>query len=64
VERFLAAVSVLWCTPQGQGPGSEVVGAVLRPRVLEDLARRAGFTTVETLDIEHPFWRFYRLRAG
>ncbi len=62
VERFMAACSVLWCTPQGHGPGSEVVGAVMRPRVLEDLGRRAGFTETATLSIEHPFWRFYRLR--
>jgi predicted O-methyltransferase YrrM len=62
VERFMAACSVLWCTPQGQGPGSEVVGAVMRPGMLADLARRAGFTTVDTLPIEQPFWRFYRLQ--
>jgi predicted O-methyltransferase YrrM len=62
VERFMAAVSVLWCTPQGHGPGSEVVGAVIRPGVFEGLARRAGFSAVETLAIEHPFWRFYQLR--
>jgi hypothetical protein len=61
VERFMAAISVVWCTPQGHGPGSEVVGAVMRPRVLDDLARRAGFTNVEVLEIEQPFWRFYCL---
>jgi 2-polyprenyl-3-methyl-5-hydroxy-6-metoxy-1,4-benzoquinol methylase len=44
LERFLAAASVVWCTPQGQEPGSEVVGAIMRPHVLEDLARRAGFS--------------------
>ena len=63
VERFMAACSVVWCTPQGHGPGSEVVGAVMRPGVLKDLARRAGFTTIEILPIEHPFWRFYQLRS-
>lgn len=63
VERFMAAVSAVWCTPQGHGPNSEVVGAVMRAGVFEDLARRAGFTTVETLPIEHPFWRFYQLHS-
>lgn len=62
VERFLAAASVVWCTPQGQEPGSEVVGAIMRPHVLENLARRAGFSTVNTLPIKHPFFRFYRLQ--
>jgi hypothetical protein len=33
----------------------------MRPRALDDLARRAGFTNVEVLTIGHPFWRFYRL---
>jgi len=61
VERFMANVSVLWCTPQGHGPGSEVVGAVMRPGTMTDLAHRAGFTTVDILPIEHPFFRFYRL---
>jgi SAM-dependent methyltransferase len=61
VERFMANVSALWCTPQGHGPGSEVVGAVIRPHTMTDLARRAGFTSVEVLPIEHAFFRFYRL---
>ena len=50
VERFMAACSVLWCTPPGHGPGSEVVGAVMRPRVLEDLGRRAGFADRDPVD--------------
>lgn len=63
VERFMAAVSAVWCTPQGHGPGSDVVGAVMRPHTMVDLARRAGFTTVDILPIEHMCWRFYRLEA-
>jgi hypothetical protein len=38
-----------------------VVGAVTRPGVLADLARRAGFPSIEVLPIEHQFQRFYRL---
>ena len=62
VQRFFAAASVIWCTPQGRvDADSEVIGAVLRPARLRELAAEAGFRTVEILPIEHPFWRFYRL---
>ncbi len=63
VERFMAACSVVWCTPQGHGPGSAVVGAVMRPGVLAELGRQAGFTSVKILPVEHPFWRFYKLHS-
>ncbi|TDX03146.1 bifunctional 2-polyprenyl-6-hydroxyphenol methylase/3-demethylubiquinol 3-O-methyltransferase UbiG [Kribbella sp. VKM Ac-2566] len=62
VQRFLAAASVIWCTPQGRvDEDSEVVGTMLRPDRLRQLAGRAGFGTVDVLPIDHPFWRFYRL---
>lgn len=61
VERFFAAASVVWCTPQGVAPGSEVVGTVMRPKVLKDLASRAGFRSTDVAPIEHPFFRFYEL---
>jgi|tagenome__1003787_1003787.scaffolds.fasta_scaffold20973390_2 ubiquinone/menaquinone biosynthesis C-methylase UbiE len=62
VQRFFAAASVIWCTPQGRvDTGSEVIGAVLRPARLRELAAEAGFRSVDVLPIEHPFWRFYRL---
>jgi hypothetical protein len=62
VERFFAAASVLWCVPQGLvGPDPEPVGPLMRASTLHDLASRAGFGHSEVLDIEHPFWRFYRL---
>ncbi len=64
VERFFAAVSVVWCTPQGHGPGSEVVGTVMRPRSVQELASRAGYASAEVAKIEHPFFRFYRLRPS
>ena len=64
VQRFFAAASVVWCTPQGRvEPGSKVVGAVMRPGTLRELARAAGFGTVDVLPIEHPFWKFYRLES-
>jgi 2-polyprenyl-3-methyl-5-hydroxy-6-metoxy-1,4-benzoquinol methylase len=62
VQRFLAAASAIWCTPQGLvDENSDVVGAMLRPDRMRHLADHAGFGTVEILPIEHPFWRFYRL---
>ncbi|GAA1578197.1 MULTISPECIES: class I SAM-dependent methyltransferase [Kribbella] len=62
VQRFLAAASTIWCTPQGLvDEDSDVVGAIMRPDRLRHLAQHAGFGQVDVLPIEHPFWRFYRL---
>ena len=62
VERFFAQCSVLWCLPQGMvGADPEPAGTLLRPDALRALAVRAGFVDVTVLDIDHPFWRFYRL---
>jgi 2-polyprenyl-3-methyl-5-hydroxy-6-metoxy-1,4-benzoquinol methylase len=61
-ETFFAAASVLWCLPQGRvEPDSEAVGTVMRPHHFRRLAQDAGWTDVEILPIDHPFWRFYRL---
>jgi SAM-dependent methyltransferase len=63
IQRFFANVSPLWCLPQGRpAPDANPVGTVMRPATLRALATAAGFTAVEVLPIEHPFWRFYRLR--
>ncbi|MFI7061926.1 class I SAM-dependent methyltransferase [Kribbella sp. NPDC050124] len=63
VERFMAAAGTLWCVPQGRtDASSDVIGPLgIRPAVMRHLAESAGFRTVETLAIDHPFWRFYRL---
>jgi len=62
VERFLASGSAVWCLPQGRvGPDPEPVGTLIRPDTLRELARRAGYTGVDVVPIEHPLWRFYRL---
>jgi SAM-dependent methyltransferase len=64
VERFFAAFSPLWCLPQGRvEPDSEAPGTLMRPSVLREFARRAGYTDVEILPIENMFWRFYRLQG-
>jgi hypothetical protein len=36
---------------------------VLRAPTLAGWAAAAGFTGFEVLRIDHPFWRFYRLRG-
>ena len=62
VQRFLAAASTIWCTPQGRvDEDSDVVGAIMRPHQLRHLADHAGFSKVDVLPIDHPFWRFYQL---
>ena len=64
VERFMASVSVLWCTPQGRVvPDSQVIGTVMRPHQFEEAAQKAGWSGAEVLAVEHPFFRFYRLVA-
>jgi SAM-dependent methyltransferase len=61
-ETFFATASVLWCLPQGRvEPDSEAVGTVMRPGRFRGIARKAGWSDVEILPIDHPFWRFYRL---
>jgi len=37
-------------------------GTVMRSDTLRGYAAAAGFADVEVLGIEHPFFRFYRLR--
>jgi SAM-dependent methyltransferase len=62
VERFLAAASAVWCVPQGlTGPDPQPVGALMRIHELRALADQAGFSDTTIADIDHPFWRFYRL---
>lgn len=62
VETFFATASVLWCLPQSRvSPDSEAPGTVMRPATFTAIAQAAGWTGVDVLPIEHPFWRFYRL---
>lgn len=62
VQRFFAAASAIWCLPQGRvGNDPQPIGAVIRPDTMRNLATRAGYSSVDIVPIEHPFWRFYRL---
>jgi 2-polyprenyl-3-methyl-5-hydroxy-6-metoxy-1,4-benzoquinol methylase len=64
IERFMYSVSVLCCLPTGMSESPTVAtGTVMRPSTLERYAKESGFTTFEILEgLEHPFFRFYRLR--
>ena len=62
VERFMFAVSVLHCLPAGLAEQpSAGTGTMLRRSILQRYATEAGFATVETLPVEHDFFRLYRL---
>ncbi|HET8970204.1 MAG TPA: methyltransferase domain-containing protein [Candidatus Nanopelagicales bacterium] len=61
-QRLKYAMSVLHCLPAttAEHPG-DPNGTVLRTDTVRAWASAAGFEGVQVLDIEHPFWRFYRL---
>jgi 2-polyprenyl-3-methyl-5-hydroxy-6-metoxy-1,4-benzoquinol methylase len=62
-ERYLYGASVLVCLPAGMSEQpSAATGTVMRPATFAGYARAAGFGDVEVLDIDHRFFRFYRLR--
>ena len=62
LDPFFYGVSMLLCLPAALAEeGAAGTGAVMRPATLEEYAREAGFSSVETLALEHPFFRFYRL---
>jgi 2-polyprenyl-3-methyl-5-hydroxy-6-metoxy-1,4-benzoquinol methylase len=63
MERWLYAFSTLHCLAvslQGDGVGT---GTVIRPSTMRDYAAAAGFAKIETLAVEHPPFRLYRLYA-
>jgi len=63
LEQFFYGASVLVCLPTGMSePDSAATGTVMRPATFAGYARAAGFGDGEVLGIEHPFFRFYRLR--
>jgi SAM-dependent methyltransferase len=61
-ERLMYGWSILHCLPATLAEDPvEATGTVLRAPVLARWAAAAGFTGFEVLDIDNPFWRFYRL---
>lgn len=61
IERLLYGFSILHCLPVGRdAESSAATGTVMRPEVFARYAREAGFSGVQILPIDHPFFRFYR----
>ena len=64
VEQMMYGFSVVHCLPVGRVETPSVAtGTVIRRSTMERFARDAGFTAIEELDIENPFYRFYRMRG-
>lgn len=62
LERFQYGCSVLHCLPATRAEDHVVAhGTVIRTSTVAQWANDAGFAGVEVLEIEDPFWRFYRL---
>ncbi|MGI9577227.1 MAG: class I SAM-dependent methyltransferase [Microthrixaceae bacterium] len=62
VEQLFYGFSLMCCLADGLSHDHSVgTGTVMRADTLETYARAAGFESVEVLDIEHDFFRFYRL---
>jgi SAM-dependent methyltransferase len=62
LERFQYGCSVLHCLPATRAEDPVLAhGTVLRPATVDEWARAAGFPGATVVDIEDPFWRFYRL---
>jgi SAM-dependent methyltransferase len=63
-ERLMYGWSILHCLPATLAEDPvEATGTVLRAPTLASWADAAGFSGVEVLAIDNPFWRFYRLRG-
>jgi hypothetical protein len=62
LERLMYGYSLTCCLPDALSTRPSVgTGTVMRPATLEAYARAAGFAGVEILQVEHDFFRFYRL---
>jgi 2-polyprenyl-3-methyl-5-hydroxy-6-metoxy-1,4-benzoquinol methylase len=61
MERFFYSFSTLHCLAVSMQNGGAGTGTVIRPETIRRYATDAGFSTVETLDVEHPQFVLYRL---
>ena len=61
MERFFYSFSTLHCLAVSMQDGGAGTGTVIRPDTIRRYATDAGFTTVETLDVEHPQFVLYRM---
>jgi SAM-dependent methyltransferase len=62
MERVFYAFSTLHCLAVAMHDGGAGTGTVIRESTVRDYASRAGFGSVEVLDVDHPQFRLYRLR--
>jgi ubiquinone/menaquinone biosynthesis C-methylase UbiE len=61
-DRYEYGWSVVSCLPGAMGdPQTAATGAVMRPSILRQYARAAGFRDVEVLSIDESYFRFYLL---
>jgi 2-polyprenyl-3-methyl-5-hydroxy-6-metoxy-1,4-benzoquinol methylase len=61
MERLFYSFSTLHCLAVSMQDGGVGTGTVIRSETVHRYATDAGFTTVETLDVEHPQFVLYRL---
>lgn len=63
LERMMYGWSVTYCLPASMAEeSSAALGTVLRPSQLKELAGQAGFSRIDTSDIDAGFFRLYALR--
>jgi 2-polyprenyl-3-methyl-5-hydroxy-6-metoxy-1,4-benzoquinol methylase len=62
LEQYFYGFSLVVCLPDGlSSPNSVGTGTVMRPSKLAQYAQQAGFASVEPLDLDNDFFRFYVL---
>lgn len=65
IDRYLYTASVLHCLPASRSESpSAATGTIFRSHILAEYARQAGYVHTEILEIDHPFWKFYRLHTS
>jgi 2-polyprenyl-3-methyl-5-hydroxy-6-metoxy-1,4-benzoquinol methylase len=63
MERFFYAFSTLHCLAVSMQNGGVGTGTVIRQDTMRRYATSAGFSSIETLDVDHPQFVLYRLTA-
>ncbi|WP_431797709.1 class I SAM-dependent methyltransferase [Microbacterium kunmingense] len=65
VEKLMYGYSLFVCLPDSLShPDSFATGTVIRPEVVADYARRAGFRGADVVLDEFGFWRLYQLSVA
>ena len=63
IERMMYGWSILCClaTGKSESPSAET-GTVMRPETLRSYSNQAGYSSVDVVELDHPFFRLYLLR--